>query len=211
MTFNSMEVGYVAGVGSHAKALQRILIELGTHEEVKTFFVPPKLFDDTASNLPEMALLSQIGGPTTWYLGIGDNALRQHAHIALHRHGIAPAGFQHPSAIVSARARLGAGVFVGALAYIGPGARIARGAIVNTGALIEHDSYVGPYSHVGPNSTVLGSVRLGAATLVGAGATVLPEVSLAKRTIVGAGSTVTRSVNKPDRVLVGVPAKDVRS
>ena len=82
---------------------------------------------------------------------------------------------------------------------------VGRGVIVNTAAVVEHHVQLGECAHVAPNSTLCGSVTVGALALVGAGAVVLPDVTVGDRAIVAAGSAAARDV--APGTISGLPKK----
>lgn len=67
----------------------------------------------------------------------------------------------HPSAVVSADARLEDGVGVGPLAVIEAGARVGAGTRVSAGAYIGHDVVVGRDCRIGVNAALLHGTRVG--------------------------------------------------
>lgn len=100
----------------------------------------------------------------------------------------------HPSAIVSASARIGAGTVVMAGAIINARAVIGADCIINTGAIIEHDCVLGDGVHAAPRSVMGGTCRLGDGTLFGIGAVARPGTTIGAGVVVGAGSVVVSSI-----------------
>ncbi|MGH7746460.1 MAG: acetyltransferase [Candidatus Dormibacteria bacterium] len=138
-------------------------------------------------------------------LGVGDNFLRQKIAERCDVWGAEVVTLTHPSASVSASARLGRGTVVMAHATINPDAKIGLGVIINTSAIVEHDVDIGDFAHVAPNAAMAGASRLGTLSQLGIGAVVIQCVSIGACTIVGGGAVVVRDI--PDQVLaMGVPA-----
>jgi sugar O-acyltransferase (sialic acid O-acetyltransferase NeuD family) len=118
--------------------------------------------------------------------------------------------FVHPTAWVSARARLGEGCFVSAMAAIATHTTLGRSVFVNRGALIGHHTSIGDYCTIQPGANVAGAVTVGSDTFVGMGAVVLDRHTIGQGCIIAAGAVVTHDV--PDHVQVmGVPARVVKS
>lgn len=139
------------------------------------------------------------------HMAIGNSATRQRLTESAIQTGARPETVIHPSASVSALARIGEGSFVGAGAVVGPEAHVGNGVIVNHGAVVDHDCRVGDFAHLAPNSTLGGGVRVGARTLLGAGAVVLPGRTIGDDVTIGAGAVVTRDVAS-GQTWTGVPA-----
>jgi UDP-perosamine 4-acetyltransferase len=123
------------------------------------------------------------------------------------------AGFQfpsiiHPSATVSASARLAGGVQVCAGAVVGPAASVGENGIVNTRAIVEHDCRIAPHAHIAPGAVLCGGVAVGVGAHIGAGAVVVQGLSLGMSCLVAAGAAVVEDVPDHGRV-AGVPARSL--
>lgn len=137
-------------------------------------------------------------------LCVGDLAAR--ASLLPGFAGVTWARVRHPSATVSRRAEVGAGVYLGARCVVNIRAVIGDHAIINTGAIIEHECRIGANAHIGPGAVLCGNVTVGDGTLVGAGARVIPGVQIGAGCVVGAGAVVVRDMPDGSRA-VGVPAR----
>jgi sugar O-acyltransferase (sialic acid O-acetyltransferase NeuD family) len=111
----------------------------------------------------------------------------------------------HPSAIVSATAKIEEGSFLAAGAIVGPDAKIGKHCIINHLAVIDHDCAVGDFCHIAPHASLGGGVQVGLGVLVGAGAIILPGISIGNYAIIGAGAIVTKNV-EPNTTVIGNPA-----
>lgn len=163
------------GAGGHAKAVvEAAEATVGT----VVAYVDPRPADWLkAVRLSSDAEVTASGIPVVIGIG-GVTAAQLKNRLALldaylGREHRAPA-IVHPSAHVSAAARLEDGAIILAGAVVQPGAVIGRGAIVNTRAVAEHDSIIGAGAHVAPGAVVLGGCRIGRCAMIGAGAVVLP-------------------------------------
>ena len=93
-------------------------------------------------------------------IALGNPDRRRAVAAKIERAGITFVNAIHPSAVVTASARLGQGTMVGATAVINSNAAIGDHAIINTGAIVEHDTRVEEYAAVGPGAQLGGQVRL---------------------------------------------------
>jgi len=116
----------------------------------------------------------------------------------------------HPSAVVSAHAEIGRGVYVGPSAIINAGAFIGEGCIINSGAIVEHDCRIGAFVHIAPGAVLSGGVIVGDRAHLGTGCSVMHGISIGADSIIGVGSAVVKDV--PARtVAFGNPAKKIKS
>lgn len=129
---------------------------------------------------------------------VGNPVGRHRIYDGLKTAGFRMATIVDPTAVVSARATLGEGVFVGRRAVINAGCAVGCCAILNTGCIVEHDCRVGDFVHVSPGAILCGNVAVGQDAHIGAGAVLRQGVAVGARALVGAGSVVVRDV--PDRV-----------
>jgi sugar O-acyltransferase (sialic acid O-acetyltransferase NeuD family) len=137
---------------------------------------------------------------------VGDNPNRRREFERARARGLRPVNAVHPSAVLSPRCELGAGVMVIAGAIVNVAAQIEDNVILNTGCSVDHHCRIGAHAHIAPGVRLAGNVAIGALTLVGAGAVVLPGVSIGERCVIGAGAVVTRDV--PDGcTAIGLPAR----
>lgn len=170
-------------------------------------------FFDDRDDVPLGGLVSRLGGlrdapggaaGRAAMLAIGELGARSKALASLQ--GLTWARVRHPSATVSRRADIGAGVYLGARCVVNIRARIGDHAIINTGAIVEHECLLEQNVHAAPGCVLCGNVRVGEGTLIGAGARVIPGVRIGQGCVVGAGATVVKDV--PDgATVVGTPAR----
>jgi|CXWL01.1.fsa_nt_gi UDP-perosamine 4-acetyltransferase len=112
----------------------------------------------------------------------------------------------HPSATVSAYAKVAAGAQLMAGCVVQVNARIGENAIINTSASVDHDCVIGDNVHIAPGATLSGAVEVGEGTHVGTGVRVIQGMRIGRYCVIGAGAVVLRDV--PDgSVAIGVPAR----
>lgn len=112
----------------------------------------------------------------------------------------------HPSAWVSASARIGRGAVVGVFADISANAVVEDFATVNGYGSVGHDAELGAYATISGYVDLTGKVKVGPASFFGSGARVLPGLRIGERCTIGAGAVVVRSVGD-DVTLYAAPAR----
>jgi sugar O-acyltransferase (sialic acid O-acetyltransferase NeuD family) len=142
-------------------------------------------------------------------IGGARGADRRELAALLRAVGLALPPLVHPSAVVSATARIADGCHVLARAVIAADATLGEMCIVNNSANVDHECRLGPGVHIAPGAILCGCVEVGANAMIGAGAVVLPRIRIGIGAIVGAGAVVTRDVDDGVTV-VGNPARPLR-
>jgi len=202
----------IVGAGGHATVVADVLLASG-HEVLGFTDQDTRLHGTRICGIPvlgdDRALARQTVENVLLVNGVGGTRgerLRREVQARLESQGWSFCGVRHPSAIVSAHARIGAGVHLMAGCVVQPGAVVGAGCIVNTGAILEHDVVLGEYVHIAPGAVVCGNTRVGDYSHIGAGAVLLQGLSFGSESIIGAGAVVVTS--HPGRVtLIGVPAR----
>ena len=100
----------------------------------------------------------------------------------------------HPTAWVSASARVGQGVVIGVFADVSANAVVGDFATVNAYGSVGHDADLGDYATISSYVDLTGYAKVGRASFIGSGARLLPKVGVGERCTVGAGAVVVRSV-----------------
>lgn len=112
----------------------------------------------------------------------------------------------HPGASVSARARLGRGVYVNHGVSVGGGVVVGDHVALSPGCIIGHDSVIEDYAMVAPGAVVSGFVHLSRACYVGARAVIRQRIHVGDQALVGMGAVVVREV-AAGATVVGNPAR----
>jgi UDP-perosamine 4-acetyltransferase len=108
--------------------------------------------------------------------------------------GFAVRSVCHPSAILAADVKLGAGSQVMAGAILQPGVTLGVNCIVNTGASLDHDCRIGDHVHVAPGAVLSGGVVVGRGCHIGVGAVIIQGIRIADEALIPAGAVITRDV-----------------
>jgi sugar O-acyltransferase (sialic acid O-acetyltransferase NeuD family) len=198
----------VLGASGHARVVADAALAAGWREVV--------LFDD---RWPELASVGpwRVVGDAARLLGshaeydgvivaIGANRVRLARHRALVGAGARMATINHPSAVVSRFAQVGAGSVLCAGAVLNPFAVAGAAVIINTGATVDHDCTLADGVHVSPGAHLGGTVRVGEATWIGIGAAVRQGIVIGTDVVVGAGAAVVSDI-ADSLTIAGVPAR----
>jgi sugar O-acyltransferase (sialic acid O-acetyltransferase NeuD family) len=195
---------YVYGAGGHGKVVAEAAQASGAFELRGFLDADRARWGSEWAGTPVRGDVDAIEQGAAIALGIGDNRAR--ADVARALLGRRLATVVHPTAVVSATARVGEGTFVGPQAVVHADAALGRGCIVNSAAVVEHDCRLGDFVHVSPRATLGGGVHVGEGAHLGLGAVLLPGVSVGAWTTLGAGAVLVESL--PDGVVAkGVPAR----
>jgi sugar O-acyltransferase (sialic acid O-acetyltransferase NeuD family) len=112
----------------------------------------------------------------------------------------------HPTAVVSASARLGRGVVVCPFAMVSANAMVEEHVLVNAFASVGHDVTVGACSTLSCHVDLTGGVSVGRESFFGSGARVIPNTAVGERCTIGAGAVVVRRTGD-DATLFAAPAR----
>lgn len=176
---------YLYGASGHAKVVIDILS--ANHIAVDA------LVDDNLElhELHGIPIVHSIEGLSPFIISIGSNKTRK---MIAERIGGPFAIAVHPSAIVSAYARINEGSVVMQGAIVQSDVYVGRHCIINTAATVDHECIIEDYVHISPNASLCGNVHVGEGTQIGAGSVVVPGIKIGKWSLVCAGSVVTTDI-----------------
>lgn len=203
----------ILGGGGHARVLIDTLRDSDTVAVHGILDANRDLWGTTCLEVPILGgddLLTQLVSEgvslfTVGVGGVGDNGPRRRVFELGLSHRLTPLTVVHPSAVLSRRARIGAGSQLLAGCIVNAGAELGVNVIINSGAIVEHDCCIGNHVHVATGASLSGAVRIGDGAHVGAGATIRQSVTIAERAVIGAGAVVIKDVER-GQVVMGNPA-----
>jgi len=153
-------------------------------------------FDDIATEAGEEALIC-----------IGNSESRAKIARLLTSRGITLGTFIHPSAIVSASAKLLPGCIIFPFTCVSAHASVGYNTILNSHVGIGHHALIGNNCVISPHTLIAGRAVIGDGSFLGSGTVVTPGKRIGKNTKVAAASVVYR--NSPEEAfLSGNPAKN---
>jgi sugar O-acyltransferase (sialic acid O-acetyltransferase NeuD family) len=141
-------------------------------------------------------------------MGIGSPAGKAAVSERLKGTGATFATLIHPTAWVSASARIDAGAVLGLHAHASADAHVGEFVQVGAFSSVGHDASVGPCCTLSSYVDLTGWVKSGRTCLFGSGARVLPKVTIGDSCIVGAGAVVVRNV-KSETTVYAQPARSL--
>lgn len=144
-----------------------------------------------------------------FFVGIGDNGVRQKIYNMAVELGYDIPTILHPSAVVSRHATIGLGTTVMAGAVVHANTDIATSCILSTNSSVDYDCTIAESVQISPGVSIAGGVTIGARSFIGTGASIIPGVSIGEDCLVGAGAAVTKDIADGGRV-AGVPARPIR-
>jgi sugar O-acyltransferase (sialic acid O-acetyltransferase NeuD family) len=154
--------------------------------------------------------LAQNGGDVEVICAVGAPALRRRMVAAATTSGARFVTAVHPTAILTSRVKLGAGVAIAAGSILTTNISIGDHVHVNVGCTISHDCRLAEFVTVSPGAHIAGRAILDEGCFIGLGANVLEGRRIGAWSTVGAGATVIHDV-PANATVVGVPARIVKS
>ncbi|PEW97843.1 acetyltransferase [Bacillus cereus] len=199
----------IIGASGHGKVIADIALKmnkwqsiafLDDNENVKSS-MGIEIIDKSAS-------ISKYIADYDFFVGIGNNAIREKVQRQLEAEEASIPVLIHPSAIIGEQVYLEAGTVVMAGAVINCCTKIGKGCIINTASTVDHDNVIENYVHISPGAHLAGTVKVGRGTWLGTGSVVSNNINITHSCKIGAGAVVIRDITE-SRTYVGVPVRRV--
>lgn len=155
---------YILGAGKYGKVIEDIAEQTGKYTSIS-------FLDDQASFAIGMCadFVKYICGQAEFFVAFGDNALRQKWMDIVKQNHAKLATIIHPTAYISPKAKIGAGVAVLPKAIVNTFSVIEDGAIINSGAIVDHDVVIGKTAHICVGAIVKADNRIPSGIKIEAG------------------------------------------
>jgi sugar O-acyltransferase (sialic acid O-acetyltransferase NeuD family) len=199
----------IAGTGGHSESVFDLTQSLG-HEVVG--FLDNVTNKTNWNGIPIFKNMKSLSTsfPFGMVVAVGNGHLREKivTEIQQTTEAVDFPNMVHPSAVVSASAKIGIGNVVMPFAHIGPKSTVGNFCIINTHSSIDHDSKIGAYVSIAPGVIMGGNVTIQNYTFIGIGSKVSHKIHVGEDSVIGAGSLLNK--NLPDKVVAyGSPASVV--
>ncbi|WP_242271409.1 acetyltransferase [Bacillus cereus group sp. BfR-BA-01310] len=200
----------IIGASGHGKVIADIALKmnkwqsisfLDDNENVKTS-MGIEIIDKSAS-------ISKYIADYDFFVGIGNNVIREKIQRQLEMEEAIIPVLIHPSAIIGEQVYLGAGTVVMAGAVINCCTKVGKGCIINTASTIDHDNVIGDYAHISPGANLAGTVKVGRSTWLGIGSVISNNINITDKCKIGAGSVVIKDITELG-TYIGVPARRIQ-
>lgn len=201
----------IIGASGHGKVIADIALKmnkwqsvafLDDNENVKSS-MGIEIIDNSAS-------ISKYIEDYDFFVGIGNNVIREKIQRQLEVEGASIPVLIHPSATIGEQVYLGAGTAVMAGAVINCCTKVGKACIVNTASTIDHDNIIGDYVHISPGAHLAGTVKVGSGTWLAIGSIVINNINITSECKIGAGAVVVRDITETG-TYVGVPARRIEN
>lgn len=199
----------IIGASGHGKVIADIALKmnkwqsiafLDDNENVKTS-MGIEIIDKSAN-------ISKYIDDYDFFVGIGNNVIREKIQRQLEAEEASIPVLIHPSAIIGEKVYLEAGTVVMAGAVINCCTKVGKGCIINTASTVDHDNAIEDYVHISPGAHLAGTVKVGSGTWLAIGSIVINNINITSECKIGAGAVVIGDITETG-TYVGVPAKRI--
>ena len=153
----------ILGAGGHGRVAAEIAESLG----YTISFLDDKPGDGVIGSISELEKFSP--GFDTFFIGIGNNAVRHKLQARLAELGLAVATLISPRAYVSPSVKVGCGTVIEPGSIVNANVTIGCGCIVSVGSIIDHDSVLEDFSHVNTGAICMSGAHVAGEQKIEAG------------------------------------------
>lgn len=148
--------------------------------DVETRFgkITKLFFDEKRFLTHDRPEIERISSEVYFNVGIVDLDVRCEIQRLCFELNWIPFSVIHPSAVISATAKIGIGVFIGPLVVASTNAQVGDFSIVHIHSSIGHDAVIGDTCTILPGARISGSVHIGNRVLIGSNAFVSAGVTI---------------------------------
>lgn len=199
----------IIGASGHGKVIADIALKMNKWQSIA-------FLDDNENVKSSMGIeiidkstsISRYISDYEFFVGIGNNAIREKIQRQLEVEGASIPVLIHPSAVIGEQVYVEAGTVVMAGAVINCCTKIGKGCIINTASTIDHDNVIEDYVHISPGAHLAGTVKIGRGTWLGVGSIVSNNINVTSKCKIGAGAVIIEDITE-NGTYVGIPAKRI--
>lgn len=118
--------------------------------------------------------------------------------------------FIHPTAFVSANAKIGKGVIIYPLCNIDQSVEIGDGSIILNSSIVAHDTTIGRCCYLAPGVSLSGKIKIGDLCFLGTASTISNDVVIGQNSTIAIGTCITKSIPE-NSFAIGNPFKLVNN
>ena len=141
-------------------------------------------------------------------IAVGEPKLRKLLADRVREKGYQLATIFHPTAHISAHAKIGEGVFIQDYVSVSAEAVVDDNVFISGRSFIGHDVHVGANCQICSHVAIGGNTQIGENVFIGLGALLRDHIIIGKDSIISMGAVVVKDVDD-ERVVMGNPAREI--
>ncbi|MDR4168527.1 acetyltransferase [Bacillus nitratireducens] len=197
----------IIGASGHGKVIADIALKMNKWQSISFLDDNETLKSSMGIEIiDKSASISKYIDDYDFFVGIGNNVIREKIQRQLETEGASIPVLIHPSAIIGEQVYLEAGTVVMAGAVINCCTKIGKGCIINTTSTVDHDNIIEDYVHISPGAYLAGTVNIGRGTWLGIGSIISNNINVTGGCRIGAGTVVVKDITELG-TYVGVPSR----
>ncbi|HDR7597766.1 TPA: acetyltransferase [Bacillus mycoides] len=197
----------IIGASGHGKVIADIALKMNKWQSISFLDDNETLKSSMGIEIiDKSASISKYIDDYDFFVGIGNNVIREKIQRQLETEGASIPVLIHPGAIIGEQVYLEAGTVVMAGAVINCCTKIGKGCIINTTSTVDHDNIIEDYVHISPGAHLAGTVNIGRGTWLGIGSIISNNINVTGGCRIGAGTIVVKDITELG-TYVGVPSR----